>query len=43
MSKIKAVDLIYFHFHFHFHFLFLELRVRVRVTRSGGHIIYGRM
>jgi len=40
MSKMKAVDLTYFHFIFYFHFpfdlffifQFLELRVRVRVT-----------
>ena len=46
MSKMKVVDLIYFHFSFYFHFifdlfsifLFLELRVKVRVTRSCSHI-----
>jgi len=42
LSKLKAVDSIYFYFYFYFYFLhnlsfiflFLELRVRVRVTRS---------
>jgi len=35
VSKMKAVDLIYFYFSI---FLFLELRVRVRVMRSHSHI-----
>ena len=46
ISKMKAVDLIYFPFLFYLHFLFdlfsiflsLELMVRVRVTRSCSHI-----
>jgi len=45
VSKLKAMDSIYFifisHFHFHFDlffiFLFLKLRVRVRVMRSYYH------
>jgi len=45
VSKIKAVELIYFPFYFYFYFylfsifLFLELRVRVRVTRSCSHTV----
>jgi len=40
MSKMKAVDLIYFPFSFDlfFIFLFLELRVRVRMTRLCHYI-----
>jgi len=45
VSKMKAVELIYFQFSFYFHFLFdlfsiflfLEHRVRIRVTRSCSH------
>jgi len=53
VSKLKAVDSIYFHFYFDLFFIFqfLELRVRVRVMRSHchtsddmvtGHMIHGR-
>ena len=46
LSKVKAVNSIYFHFYFHFHFpfdlfcisLLLELRVRVKVIRSCCYI-----
>ena len=41
ISKLKAVDSIYFYFYFYFYlfsiFLFLECRVRVRVMRSCCH------
>jgi len=45
ISKLKAVDFIYFHFLFSFSFdlffifLFLELRVRVRVMISYCHTL----
>ena len=39
VSKIKAVELIYFYFYLFSIFLFLELRVRVRVTRSYSHTV----
>ena len=41
MSKLKAVDSIYFHFHFYFNlffiFLFLELKVRDKVMTPLDH------